>query len=36
VTRIVEVMALVNNKDVDDGNRVKSSAFLDMKTQVIQ
>lgn len=35
-SRVVEVMALVNNKDVDDGNRVKSSAFLDMKTQVIQ
>jgi flagellar basal body L-ring protein FlgH len=34
--RVVEVMALVNGKDVDDNNRVKSSAFLDMKTQVIQ
>jgi len=36
VSRIVEVMALVNNKDVDDGNRLKSSAMLDMKTQVVQ
>lgn len=36
VSRLVEVTALVNNKDVDDNNRVKSSAFLDMKTQVIQ
>ncbi|MGE3261626.1 MAG: flagellar basal body L-ring protein FlgH [Bacteriovoracia bacterium] len=36
VSRVVEVMALVNNKDVDDNNRVKSSNFLDMKTQVIQ
>lgn len=36
VARVVEVMALVNGKDVDDNNRVKSSAFLDMKTQVIQ
>ncbi len=35
-TRIVEIMSLVNNKDVDDSGRVKSSAFLDMKTQVIQ
>lgn len=36
LSRTVEVMALVNNKDVDDNSRVKSSAFLDMKTQVIQ
>lgn len=36
VSRVVEITALVNNKDVDDSNRVKSSAFLDMKTQVIQ
>ncbi|MGZ3713554.1 MAG: flagellar basal body L-ring protein FlgH, partial [Bdellovibrionota bacterium] len=36
VSRVVEVMALVNNKDVDDNNRVKSTNFLDMKTQVIQ
>jgi flagellar basal body L-ring protein FlgH len=36
VSRVVEVTALANNKDIDDGNRVKSSAFLDMKTQVIQ
>lgn len=36
VTRLVEVAALVNNKDVDDGNRVKSGSFLDTKAQVIQ
>jgi flagellar basal body L-ring protein FlgH len=36
VSRVVEVMALVNNKDIDDNNRVKSSAFLDMQTQVVQ
>jgi hypothetical protein len=36
VARIVEVTSLVNNKDVDSNGRVKSSAFLDMKTQVIQ
>jgi flagellar basal body L-ring protein FlgH len=36
VSRLVEVMALVNNKDIDDNNRAKSSTFLDMKTQVIQ
>lgn len=36
VARIVEVTSLVNNKDVDSSGRVKSSAFLDMKTQVIQ
>lgn len=36
ISRVVEVMALVNNKDVDDNNRVKSTNFLDMKTQVIQ
>lgn len=36
VSRVVEVAALVNNKDVDDGNHTKSSAFLDMKAQVIQ
>jgi flagellar basal body L-ring protein FlgH len=36
VSRVVEVMALVNNKDVDDNNRMRSSAFLDMKTQVVQ
>lgn len=36
VSRVVEVMALVNDKDIDDGNRVKSSAFLDTKAQVIQ
>ena len=36
VSRVVEVMALVNNKDVDDSGRVKSSNFLDMKAQVTQ
>jgi flagellar basal body L-ring protein FlgH len=36
VARVVEITALANNKDVDDTGRVKSSAFLDMKTQVIQ
>jgi flagellar basal body L-ring protein FlgH len=36
VARLVEVTALVNGKDVDDNNRVKSSAFLDTKAQVIQ
>lgn len=36
VSRVVEVAALVNNKDIDDGNRIKSSNFLDMKAQVIQ
>jgi flagellar basal body L-ring protein FlgH len=36
VSRLIEVAALVNNKDIDDGNRMKSSNFLDMKAQVIQ
>lgn len=36
VSRIVEVMALANNKDIDDNNRVKSGTFLDMQTQVVQ
>ncbi len=36
VSRIVEIAALVNNKDIDDNNRLKSSNFLDMKAQVIQ
>jgi flagellar basal body L-ring protein FlgH len=36
VSRVVEVAALVNNKDIDDGNHAKSSQFLDMKAQVIQ
>jgi flagellar basal body L-ring protein FlgH len=36
VSRIVEVAALINNKDIDDGNHTKSSNFLDMKAQVIQ
>lgn len=36
VSRVVEVMALVNNKDIDDNNRVKSSAFLDTQAQVVQ
>jgi flagellar basal body L-ring protein FlgH len=36
VSRVVEVAALVNAKDVDDGNHTRSSSFLDMKAQVIQ
>ena len=36
VSRVVEVTALVNNKDIEDGNKTKSSNFLDMKAQVIQ
>lgn len=36
MARVVEVAALVNAKDIDDNNRVKSSAFLDTKAQVIQ
>jgi flagellar basal body L-ring protein FlgH len=36
VSRVVEVAALVNNKDIDDANHTKSSSFLDMKAQVIQ
>jgi|GEM_PF-1426120 len=36
VTRVIEVAALVNNKDVDDSNKLKSSNFLDTKAQVIQ
>ncbi len=36
VSRVIEVAALVNNKDIDDGNHAKSSAFLDTKAQVIQ
>lgn len=35
-SRVIEVMALVNNKDIDDSNRLKSSAMLDMQTQVVQ
>jgi len=35
-SRIVEVAALVNTKDVDDANHTKSSQFLDVKAQVIQ
>jgi len=36
ITRVIEVAALVNNKDVDDNNRLKSNNFLDMKAQVLQ
>lgn len=36
VSKVVEVSALVNNKDVDDSNHTKSSSFLDTKAQVIQ
>ena len=35
-SRVVEVMAIVNNKDIDDQNRLKSGVILDMTTQVIQ
>ncbi len=36
ISKTVEVVALVNNKDIDDNNRLKSNAFLDMQTQVVQ
>jgi flagellar basal body L-ring protein FlgH len=36
VSRVIEVAALVHNKDIDDGNHTKSSQFLDTKAQVIQ
>lgn len=36
VSRVVEVAALIHNKDIDDGNHAKSSNFLDMKAQVVQ
>jgi flagellar basal body L-ring protein FlgH len=36
LARLVEVTGLINSKDIDDSNHAKSSAFLDMKTQVIQ
>jgi flagellar basal body L-ring protein FlgH len=35
-TRVIEVMALVNNKDIDDNNKSKSSTLLDTQTQVVQ
>ncbi len=34
--KTLEVMALVNNRDIDDQNRLKSTAILDSNTQVIQ
>lgn len=34
--RVLEVMALLHAKDIDDSGRVKSTAFIDSKTQVIQ
>ena len=36
VSRIIEMAGIVNNKDIDDNNRLKSMAFVDMQTQVIQ
>ena len=36
VPNTVEVSALVNNKDIDDQNHLKSSSFLDLQTQVVQ
>lgn len=35
-SRVVEVVALANAKDIDDSGRIKSSAFIDKQTQVIQ
>lgn len=34
--KVVEVSALVNNRDIDDQNHLKSSSFLDLQTQVVQ
>jgi len=34
--KVVEVTALVNNKDIDDQNHLNSSAFVDFQTQVVQ
>ena len=34
--KMVEVSALVNNKDINDQNQLKSSAFLDLQAQVVQ
>ncbi len=36
VPKNVEVSALVNNRDIDDQNHLKSSSFLDLQTQVVQ
>jgi flagellar basal body L-ring protein FlgH len=36
VARVIEVTALINNKDIDDQNHLKSSAFLDMQSRVVQ
>lgn len=36
VAHSVQVTALVNAKDIDDQNHLKSSSFLDMQTQVVQ
>ena len=36
IAHVIEVTALVNNKDIDDQNHLKSSSFLDMQTRVIQ
>lgn len=36
VAKSVEVVALVNSKDIDDNNHLKSGTFLDMQTQVVE
>lgn len=36
IAHVIEVDALVNNKDIDDMNHLKSSSFLDMQTRVAQ
>ena len=36
VAKNVEVVGLVNNKDIDDNNRLKSGAMIDMQTQVVE
>jgi hypothetical protein len=36
VSRVVEVVALANSRDVDENARIKSASFIDTKTQVIQ
>lgn len=36
VSRVVEIVALAKGRDIDETGRVKSSNFIDTKTQVIQ
>lgn len=36
VSRVVEIVSLANGKDVDENGKIKSGAFIDTKTQVIQ